>query len=50
MDLYLFDFDTTLYVYDFRKRLPEPARVHARHSTAPELLDDAISTFSERKP
>ena len=27
MDLYLFDFDKTLYAYDFRKRLPELARL-----------------------
>ena len=27
MDLYLFDFDKTLYEYDFRRRLPEFARV-----------------------
>jgi putative hydrolase of the HAD superfamily len=27
VDLYLFDFDKTLYAYDFRKRLPELARV-----------------------
>lgn len=27
MDLYLFDFDKTLYAYDFRKRLPEFARI-----------------------
>jgi FMN phosphatase YigB (HAD superfamily) len=27
VDLYLFDFDKTLYAYDFRKRLPELARL-----------------------
>lgn len=27
MDLYLFDFDKTLYAYDFRRRLPELARL-----------------------
>ena len=27
MDLYLFDFDKTLYSYDFRRRLPELARL-----------------------
>ena len=27
MDLYLFDFDKTLYAYDFRARLPELARL-----------------------
>ena len=27
MDLYLFDFDKTLYAYDFRKRLPALARL-----------------------
>ncbi len=27
MDLYLFDFDKTLYAYDFRKRLPELSRL-----------------------
>ena len=27
MDLYLFDFDKTLYAYDFRKRLPALSRV-----------------------
>lgn len=27
MDLYLFDFDKTLYAYDFRKRLPDLARL-----------------------
>ncbi|MET0806417.1 MAG: HAD-IA family hydrolase [Lacisediminihabitans sp.] len=27
MDLYLFDFDKTLYAYDFRKRLPDLSRI-----------------------